>query len=688
VSGATRGLLNGKRDFSVLLAALPSLLAVAATWAVFWPAAHRGDLVHSAIWGLVLLVSFSGWGRMATRLLVPGEQLDWGLGAVVGMAVLLAIGGLLQVMRLMSATMVMALTLAGLGALAADRLGRRQALKTELERAVFRARQAPLMTLAIALLYLLALVVYVGNVATPVMGVFDDAEAYAVYPKALLGLGSLEEPFSLRRLCALGGQSLLQSFLLVGSAPSRLNGFDNGICPLAILGMVHGYARGRRAATLVGMLFVVAFTYPFHNLGSALSGTAFFLALFRILDGKTHGELTDGRRAILVGLLAAAAWTLRQNYLVAVLAFLGTTYGLRWFDERHGKRAVLRSLMLSLGALLLFLIPWSIVSQRSSGTFLFPLILGNGRADFGLLGKVSLADELQFFGFNAFWNKPVRSIAFFVLAGLCLDERRRDRTVHALMIGTSVGVVMLIHAFSASDDVQSLSRYYMGFEYACVLAITLKSLVRLEGDEKPMGVRSFISAALVTLGVGTQLWQTGEEIEAHHFESMLLVTAQVERPLPSALDPQDALYKRLQTSIPPGETFLEMLDEPFRLDFRRNRILICDLPAGAGPAPGWPVHQGADRYEQYFRSHGIRYLAFTIGDDSPEYTRAKWTAIARGKLHERNGRSRGTLLREMAVFYLDVFDAMEELAKRKKHLFHEGSIHVLDLDTPAPSLDI
>jgi hypothetical protein len=665
------------------LGLLPSLLASAATGAVFWPQAHRGDLVRSALWGLVLLVSFVGWGSVGRRLLVPGERFDWGLGAVVGMAVVLALGGALQVLRLMSPTMVVVLTLVGLAALAADRLARRQELVLELQQGLARARQGKVMAVAVGLLYLLALIVYLGNVATPVLGAWDDAEAYAVYPKALLAFGSLEEPFSFRRLGALGGQSLMQAFLLVGSGSDRLNGFDNGICQLAILGMVHGYAPARRGATLVAMLFVVAFTYPFHNLGSALSGATFFLALFRVLNGTTHVGQPSDRRAILVALLAAAAWTLRQNYMVAVLAILGATYALRWLEDPPARRELVWSLLRTLGAVVLCLIPWWIVAYRSSGTFLFPLIVGNGRADFGVLGRISLREELQFFVFNALWNRPVRTIWLFVLAALFLDEKPRDRAVLGFLIGTGVGVVLLIHGLNALDDVKSISRYYMGFEYACVLAITLVALARLEGDERPIRARSFISAGLVLLGVALHLWDTKDELASHQARAVNAITTQITAPFPGAPEPQDELYQRLQASIPAGEPFLEILDEPFRLDFNRNRILLCDQPAGAGPAPGWPIHQGAERYEAYFRSHGIRYLAYTLGKDSPEYSRSKWRDLLKAKPRKRTGRSRGTLLREMAVFYLDVFDALDELAKRKKHLFRQGSIHVLDLDTPA-----
>jgi hypothetical protein len=676
--------VSDSRGFLGFLALLPSLLASAGACLVFWPPTHRGELVRSAIWGLTLLVSFVGWGSAVRRLLVDRGRLDWGLSAVVGMATLLALGGLLQVMRAMSPMMVVVLTSGGLAALAAVRFGRRQELVGDLRQALAEARRAPLVASAIGMLYLLALIVYAGNVATPVLGVFDDAEAYAVYPEGILAIGALEEPFSFRRLGALGGQSLLQAFLLVGSETSRLNGFDNGICLLAILGMVHGYAPSRRGATLVAMLFVVGFTYPFHNLGSAVSGTAFFFALFRVLDGTMDTDLTRTRGAILVGLVAAGAWTLRQNYMVAVLAILGANHGFRWFGAARERREVW-SFVRALGALVLFLVPWWIVAHRSSSTFLFPLVIGNGSENFGVTERLSLGEELHFFVLNAVWNQPVRTIGLFVLAGVFLHEGPGNRTVRAFLVGTAVAGAALIHALSGNDDIQSLSRYYMGFEYAGVLGVTLKSLGRLGGAERPIRTRSLISAALVIGAVGIHLWDTGDEFEAHHFTSMARLTTQIGVPFFSAQDPAEDLYRRLQATVPQGETILEILDEPFRLDFRRNRILVCDQPGGAGPAPGWPLHQGVEAYERYFRSHGIRFLAFTLGRDSPEYDRTKWEILLRRPPFERDGQSRGTLLRDMAVFYLDVFDALEALAERKKHLFREGSIHVLDLDTPAPS---
>ena len=671
---------------AVAVAVAPAALAgLAAAWSP-WLGAHRSALAGATVWAAALLLSFVGSAGLVAAWLLPARRPDWGLRAAIGMAALVAVGGLLQVVWLATAPVIVALTVGGLAAHAAVRLRRREELLPAIARALEGARRAPVTTAAVALLTAVVLFAFIGNLATPVSNLWDDLEGYFVFPKALLARGALEEPFSLRRLGALGGQSYLQAFLLAGSSVFHINGFDNGICLLTIFGMVGGYARGRRGALLVPMFFVAFFVYRLHNVGSALSGTVFFLALYRVLDAEWPPAEPDPGRAttILVALLGAAACTLRQNYLAAVVAILAAVYGLRLLDHPTARRQIARAGARAAGLLVLVLLPWWIVNWRSSGTFLYPVMMGNGRPDFGLTSRASAATELGFLVFNAFYNVPVRSIALFVLAALCLDEGKRNRTLFGFVVGTGLGALAIVHGFRASDDVDSVSRYYMAFEVACVLAILLKCLERVEGHEggaRPTP-RTFIAAALALVAVGIQVWDTRDAIAARFGEWATRIPAGLAR-RPPADDPLDAYYRRIQASIPARATLLETLDEPFRLDFRRNRILVNDEPGGASPKPGLPIHGGVDRYEQYFRDQSIRYIAYALGPGSPEYNMSRWRAeMAKRDPPVRNGRSRGTLLREMAPIYVDVFQALDELSRRHQRLFDDGVVRVIDLGPP------
>jgi len=261
------------------------------------------------------------------------------------------------------------------------------------------------------------------------------------------------------------------------------------------------------------------------------------------------------------------------------------------------------------------------------------------------------------------------------------EDSRRNRSLHALVLGTGLGVVALVHGCRAWDDVTSVSRYYMSFEMALVFAVLLKTLTRVDGDDPPPRPRSFIAAALVILAVGIQIWDTKDELAAQYRGWLAEIASQIGVPAPKTVDAQDAFYQRVQQTIPAGAPFMEILDQPFRLDFRRNRIFICDQPGGASPKPGFPIYKGVEDYERYLRGQSIRYLAFTLGPASVEYSFPPWRARAasRPPAH-RDGHTRGTLLREMGVIYVDFFKALTELTKRHKQLFDDGQVHVLDLD--------
>ena len=104
-------------------------------------------------------------------------------------------------------------------------------------------------------------------------------------------------------------------------------------------------------------------------------GRLAFLALFRTASWDGFKERPAARAAVL-GLLAAAACTLRQSYLIPVAVFMVVFYCAerdRGDSRRgHGRRENLVIVGVAAGTLLLFLLPWMILSYRSDRTLLFP----------------------------------------------------------------------------------------------------------------------------------------------------------------------------------------------------------------------------------------------------------------------------------------------------------------------------
>jgi len=95
----------------------------------------------------------------------------------------------------------------------------------------------------------------------------------------------------------------------------------------------------------------------------------------------------------------------------------------------------------------------------------------------------------------------------------------------------------------------------------------------------------------------------------------------------------------------------------------------------------------------YLTQQRIRYLAYQLGPSSPEYSFYQWE---RKRPAERHPRRRLTYYERQALFELDFFGTLLALTASRQSVFHEGEVHVLDLqtantgerdDTPPPEHD-
>jgi hypothetical protein len=95
---------SGPRRQSRGSCALPP--TIAALVAIFIPILRDGlsEAWASALWGLLLLFAFVGWGRLVNRWHRPLAPRDWGLDGTVGMACFLWAGAVLAGLRLVRYT--------------------------------------------------------------------------------------------------------------------------------------------------------------------------------------------------------------------------------------------------------------------------------------------------------------------------------------------------------------------------------------------------------------------------------------------------------------------------------------------------------------------------------------------------------------------------------------------------------
>jgi hypothetical protein len=661
---------------ALIRAILPSLAFAALACAVPLLRRSFSEAWASALWGLVLVASFVGWGSLVNYLLRPGARRDWGLDGALGAAAFLWMGSVLSIGRLIHPVTIWVLVLSGFAAYAYVRLRDRAppiSSPVTAGGAVYR--------FAFAMAVGIAMLEYAESVVNASFNVFDDNMAYRGIARKLLETGAMYEPFSSHRLASFGGQTMLHAAMLAGAPGERLHVVDSGICVLLTLGLIAGHGANplRRGATLLAAILLVTMPHPRHNLASEMSGVVFFLAFFRLFDDARMDAERPLGNAVAVGLLAAAASSLRQNYLGAAAVTVAAFYLFRLFaTSRAARRQLWKEVAFVAGASLAALLPWMILSYINGRTFLYPIMPGNSNPGWGLLGKVSVWEEGRWFLVNIFYFEPIKTIAFLVVAGCLLPSARATVAARAQLVGALIGFCLTVHAFQASVYFDSVGRYYYSFVGAFALAITLGAVSDTAASTTRL-VPAIIAICSVVLHVHETRANVSKTYAMWWDGARLLFQSRIhENNRPP--DPLTDFYQRMQNVTPAGERLLVMADHTFLYDYKRNEIYNFDQPGATSPPPHVPYFKGPEAFAQYFQDVGIRYVNFIVGNSSFEYQYPMWRQRAAQVIAPGQ---RGGMYHDQAPWNLDAFDNFMALTTTRKVLFHEGDYWVLDLATPS-----
>jgi hypothetical protein len=124
--------------------------------------------------------------------------------------------------------------------------------------------------------------------------------------------------------------------------------------------------------------------------------------------------------------------------------------------------------------------------------------------------------------------------------------------------------------------------------------------------------------------------------------------------------------------VPERSRLVIMLDEPYFFDYARNEIWNLDMPGSASPAPGIPCFQGPEVVAEYFLAHGIRHVAFVLGDRSAYlYRRDVWFDHLFGTEE---------IWRVYAPYMVDVMSNLGALADSRVRMHEEAGMVLLDLE--------
>ncbi|HEY5242171.1 MAG TPA: hypothetical protein VIJ22_11920 [Polyangiaceae bacterium] len=647
---------------------------------------HRASsaFAASAIWGLLLLAGFAGWGYALNAVLFPRRRADWGLRGAWGWGAAVALGSLLGVFGLSTRGALIAIVGLGLLALA---VGLVRGYLAWSRRSVLRWARAATAEVPFAVgaaaIFALGGVAYLASIVNDAWNRNDDPLCYFAFAREILDRGTLSQPFSLRRVSAYGAQSWLDAFQIAIPVPdTHLHLVDGGMALLAVMALLVGHLRSspRTSRAIVLLLLLLTVTLPDIriNIATTMTGVVFFLGLYRTLSWRPIQEDRGLRAGILVGLLAAGACALRQNYLVPVAVLLGLEYGapivrtLRFRPIGVDRAPVARAAMAA-AALVVFLVPWWAMSLRWCGTFLFPFMQGNFNPTYSFFAPLLPFEKLHYVWTNVCYCLPVKAVPLFLVAaltGATYGPRRRTATHFA--IAAFAGFAMLLQSYPDSDA-PNLGRYYFGFTFAALLAIAL-AVADAAGARSPPGrarATRTIGPALVVVAVALQLYGDRDVTMQQFDKSLTALEPAYEKPTPWDPPMPDPTYAVLQAPIPAGERVVVMVDEPGRFDFRRNRIESLDMVGAISPPPGIPLFGSADGVADYLVGEGYRYAIVVHPEASASlYRRDTW---------EKNASDGLPVWKRTAHDYLRAFDVFDKLRQTRVHLADVGSMTTLDL---------
>lgn len=643
--------------------------------------ARRHPAAIAAMWSVVLIASFVGWGSVVKLWVAPRRRVNLGLRAGWGLAFYVLTGGFVCGAHLAVRPVLVAHVALGVAALAVAACDLRRPSPARVRRRLLLAAGHAGTYAILAGACAMAALTFLSFLGLHWFNPSDDLPFYFTLAEKLTQTSSLFEPFAARRIATFGAQVYLHAtFISVGSI-YYLHAVDGGIAFVVVFALLVGHVKrgsalSARHALPLGLAVLLLFTLQDVrlNTNSETSGLAAILTLYRsvrvpLATGSAPPSPFEPRRTVLLACLMLTALLLRISNAPAVLAFAGMLYASEHLVTVHRpwSPASLRSLARTVGiftatAISAFL-PWSILQKQSSGTFFYPL--GHSNVTPGwtlLLAPKGLAEEGDQLLEHLFYGKPLSLLLPFVLAGLVPLRGRARNNLVALSLATLVGLAAFSHeavAFGPSNT----SRYL----YATVAGMGLLVMASVERRAGSAALAAVALAMHVTISVSDiKAMLKSYIVNAHGFlksDGAAEVTA---------FDAGTPVYRELQSKVPPGATVATAVNESFRFDFKRNRILALDVLGGMGPSPGWPAHKGPDALAAYLRQNGVQYLAWVDFNGGHEfYGRAHWSPFVT---------LTDSYLQGQAILQLDAEDSIEKLSAAHRVAFRGGGMTLVDLD--------
>ncbi|HWU89347.1 MAG TPA: hypothetical protein VN253_18930 [Kofleriaceae bacterium] len=626
-------------------------------------------------WLGFLFCVLSGWGYVIVRIRKVADP-DFGLRAAWGAAGYLAIAGALIAAGLLARPQLLALIGVGAAGFAWRELVAPVASWHRVRDGLRYLRARPGPAAVVVVLVALALFQMIAAVATLDRNPWDDDLAYLPLIKRLLDTGAQIEPFSFRRMGAYGGQTALGALAAARGTLSNPHLVDHALCFGIALLIVAGQIRERRVAPVWAVLLaLVLLVLPDTsiNTGAHWSGVVMFLALYLAVARDDWW---------LVGLVGAAACTLRQNYIAVVALLVGIVLARRWLATRREaarREAVRRERprWTRLAAvLILALAGWWIAAFLSNRTILFPYVDGTWNHELSLRQPgLTWPQELLSIAWAAIEPTPIVVVpVLFALLAFTGDDRP-GRPLGSFFVAVVLGFLALVHSFAGVDPLP-LWRYAFGY----AIALTAIFVVEVGAEHARAAKLATLGRWLLLAALALQLLVERGAVPKRFvaLSDDLRAAAAIDRHGDPSARVEQRRYATMQAAIPASAPAVVLLDDPAYLDFQRNRIANLDHPGFASPAIGagaqMPAFRGAEALREYLVEAGYPYAAFVRSERSRYFHRRSfwvWRLFNDGEIFQM-----------MSAYAIDMIESLAELATTTKVLYDADGLVVLDLTAP------
>ena len=635
--------------------------------------------------GLSILISWIGLGTLINYLIFPKNLQDIWLRAGWGLCLTLLMGGILNLVGIISPTVVFLLIGGGNFILFIYIYSIKGKIWINIKELIRNEERNYILILLFVMNMTLLLIIYSGSISNIHFNWGEDFHGYFVFPQKMIQTGSMgSDPFSVQRILMLGGMSFLHSLILSLGDFRNLNMVDVGLGTILTIGLLYGFSRELNLSKWMNLLVIfiaLIIVPPKVNISGLVIGLALFITLFRTLNIFRRSEFNILSISIIIALIISALSSLKTNYIITVFGFLFLSYSLYFFYYKNYRKKIIIEIILVAVFTILALLPWLLANYQSNGTMLYP-ILGKGfhGADYLQFNSNVLNRGLLIAAKVTILN--MRNVPLFLFFFVCFifrhsklqDKRKNMIYLVVASITTPLIIVLLSGGYG-------WNRFSWSVAAASSLILLILAFASANSSNRYLRVLKFI---LIFVGIYIIIINNKTKLINHYTSQINSVSTGFKNENIEVYSANDYTvcdyiddeieqrYLKVQDSVPPGETILASTSYPFLFNFKRNNIYVAHFFGASSLPPGMPFFQGSEILTEYLLSQSLRYIIYSYKSEANfKYEDYK-------KLLSDNV---SPWIRSLAEHTFDFHKNVEELGKNMKPIYDDGKIYVLDLES-------